>query len=125
MGFLDNLRDGIKGKKEESLEGLEEELERGQLKSQIAGTNAEIAEREALIREAKAKYGKNWKNILGIKGMPSLPSLKSILQGVANPALTRRANAEISGGNKKLKDAQVGGGSKLIEADSGKIRRKI
>ncbi len=125
MGILDALKDGLKGKKEDSIEVLEEKVERGQLKSQIAGTDAEIAEREGLIREAKVKYGKNWKSILGIKGMPSLPSLKSILQGVANPALTKRANEEISGGNSRLKNVQTKGGEKLIQADSGKIRRKI
>lgn len=122
MGFLDNWKYKVKDK---SIEELEDDLDRSQLKSQIAGHEAEAAEREAIIRELKMKYGKDWKSTLGLKGIPSLPSLKSILKGLGNPKLAQAANNEISGGTTRgIRKQMTSGGEKLRETQTSlKTRR--
>ncbi len=44
MGIFDSLRSGLKGKEEKGIEELEDDLEKGQLRSQIANVNAETNE---------------------------------------------------------------------------------
>ncbi len=122
MGFLDNFR---YKPKDSSIEELEDDLDRVQMQSQIAGGQAEIAEREAIIRELKTKYGKDWKSVLGLKGMPSLPSLKSILHGLGNPKLAKAANSEIGGkATSGIRKQMLQGGEKLRGLNDGeKLRR--
>ncbi len=122
MGFLERFQ----GKSTPSIEELEDDLDEVQLRSQIAGGRAEIAEREAIIRELKSKYGKDWKQTLGLKGMPSLPSLKSVLQGLGNPRLAKAANSEINGGTTGgIRRQMLKGGEKLRTLDSGDRLRNI
>ncbi len=122
MGFLDRFQ----GKSTPSIEQLEDDLDEVQLRSQIAGGRAEIAEREAIIRELKTKYGKDWKSTLGLKSMPSLPSLRSLLKGFGNPRLTRAANNEINGGTTGgIRRQMLKGGEKLRTLDSGDKLRNI
>ncbi len=120
MGFLDRF----KGKKDSSIEELEDDLDIVSVKSQIANSEAEIAEREAIIKELKMKYGKDWKSTLGLKGMPSLPSLRSLLQGFGNPKLANAANNEISGRTTSgIRRQMLQGGTKLrITSDGDKLR---
>ncbi len=116
MGFLDRF----KGSSTVTIEQLEDDLDRTQLQSQIAGGQAEIAERQAIVRELQAKYGKGWKGILGLKGMPSLPSLRSVLHGVGNPKLAQAANNEINGGTTGgIRKQMMLGGEKLRQPSSG------
>ncbi len=118
MGFLDRFTSKVKS--EPSIEQLEDDLERSQIRSQISGNDAERAEREAIMSELKSKYGKNWKSILGLKGIPSLPSLKSILHGLGNPRLADAANKELSGGpTGGLRKQMLSEGGKLRQSNSG------
>ena len=85
MGFMDKIRGGDN----KSIEELEEDLEKYKLKSEIAGSKAEIAERQAIIRDLKSKYGSGWKRILGLKGIPSLETLRGFVKKFSNPQFTR------------------------------------
>ena len=76
MGVLDK----ILGKEEKSVEDLEEDLEKLKIQTDIQGARTELAERKALERELKSKYGAGWKKILGLKGLISVPTLKSALK---------------------------------------------
>ncbi len=118
MGFLDNFTSKVKS--EPSIEQLEDDLERSQIRSQISGNDAERAEREAIITELKSKYGKNWKSVLGLKGIPSLPSLKSLLSGFGNPRLANAANNEIQGKTSSgIRRQMTSGGDRLRSTNSG------
>lgn len=71
---------GIFSQKKDTGE-LEDELEKLELESSIASKKSEIAEREAVIKELKAKYGKDWKKVLGVDKFLDTQSLKSLLTG--------------------------------------------
>ena len=85
-GILEKL---FSAKKGPSLEELEDNLEESQIKSQIAGHDADRAEKEQVILELKKRYGKNWKATTGASKLSSLPTLKSMLSGLGNPSLTK------------------------------------
>ena len=76
MGFLDK----VMGKEEKGVEDYEDDLERLKIQTEIQGVKTDLAERKAVERELKSKYGASWKKILGLKGWISVPTLKSALK---------------------------------------------
>jgi len=80
MGILDK----VLGREEKDLEGYEEDLEKLKIKTEIQGVKSELAQRQALEKEIKSKYGPGWKKILGLKGIISVPTLKSALRDEVN-----------------------------------------
>lgn len=66
-------------KKQKTISELEEERDRVTIEEETITKQAEITEREAVIRELKSRYGKKWPQILGISKFTDLSSLKSFL----------------------------------------------
>jgi hypothetical protein len=60
-------------------EGLEKELERLKLETEVEGQRAQLEERKAVIHQLKATYGPGWKQQLGISKLTDLPTLRSFL----------------------------------------------
>jgi hypothetical protein len=50
----------------DELDKKEEQLEHLQIDDEIASRRVSIAEKKAIERDAKRRYGKDWKKILGI-----------------------------------------------------------
>ena len=82
MGILDK----VLGREDKELEDYEEDLEKLKIKTEIQGVKSELAQRIALEKEIKTKYGPAWKKILGLKGIISVPTLKSALRDEVNNA---------------------------------------
>ena len=80
MGILDK----VLGREDKDLEDYEEDLEKLKIKTEIQGVKSELAQRQALEKEIKSKYGPGWKRILGLKGIISVPTLKSALRDEVN-----------------------------------------
>ena len=57
MGILDK---GL-GREDKELEDYEEDLEKLKIKTEIQGVKSELAQRIALEKEIKTKYGPGWK----------------------------------------------------------------
>jgi len=70
---------GLLTRKKPSLEELEERKEYLTVESEVASKRAEVAEKEAIIKELRSKYGTNWRNILGLGGRLDLQTLRSVL----------------------------------------------
>ena len=129
---MSGLLSRLMGKKEDSLEDLEDDLERVGIQSEIAETRAAISEKEALIAEARKKYGRDWKRILGLRGPFSIESLKSLLksgsglsQVVRAPGLQRAMKTELSGGTTgSLQKQSTTGGNKLKVTNAGEKLRE-
>ncbi len=130
---MSGLLSRLMGKKETTMEDLEDDLERVGIQSEIAETRAEIAEKETLISEARKRYGKDWKRLLGLRGPFSIESLKSLLklgpnlsQAVRAPGLQRAMKQELSGGRKgSLQKQAMTGGNKLKVINGGdKLRER-
>ena len=66
-------------KKKPTKDELEERGEYLQAQTEVASREAELAEKEAIKKELKRKYGSSWKSILGLKGKLDLSTLRSIL----------------------------------------------
>ena len=49
---------------DEELKGKERRLALLETEGEVVSKEAEIAEKKAVIREARAKYGKDWKKVL-------------------------------------------------------------
>ncbi len=64
-----------------SLEQLEERKEYLTVENEVVSGEVEIAEKEAIIKELKKKYGSSWKNLLGLKGRLNIQTLRSVLAG--------------------------------------------
>lgn len=62
-----------------SLGELDLELQEETMKSEISAKRAETAEKEAIIKELKEKYGSGWKKILGVGKLVDLQTLRSFL----------------------------------------------
>ena len=55
---------------------LEEKLEQLKLENELLREENEVAQQKAMMREFKAKYGKDWKVVLnGLRGSDSLKKL--------------------------------------------------
>ncbi len=78
MGLLDRKK---------SVEGLEAQLERGEVENQVLSQEAEIVEKKAVIHRLKKEYGHDWRKILGVSGS-DLSTLKSFLTS-AKSGLTK------------------------------------
>jgi hypothetical protein len=74
---------------DEKLKQKEEELELASLDDQIAEKRSSIAQKRALEREMKAKYGSGWRKILGFVGKikPDQEALHTLYS--MNPDLKR------------------------------------
>lgn len=51
---------------DEALRDKDRKLERLKIENEIEGERVSIAQKKALEREARQKYGRDWKKILGI-----------------------------------------------------------
>lgn len=60
-------------------EGLEKELERLKLETEVEGQRAQLEERKAVIHQLKEHYGPGWKQQLGINKLTDLSTLRSFL----------------------------------------------
>jgi len=73
---------------------LGEEVERLKLEEEVVTHKAQIAEKEAITRELKKKYGPKWMQILGINKLTDLTTLRSFLktakQGMEKATAYRR-----------------------------------
>lgn len=70
------------GGKKPSLEDLEDQKEYLAVETDVASQEADLAEKRAIVKELKKKYGSGWKNILGLRGKIDLQTLRSILGGM-------------------------------------------
>jgi len=73
---------GLFGKKKETLEELEDRKEYLTIKEEVLSHEASAAEKEAIIKELKRKYGSDWRSVLGLKGKLDLQTLRSFLGGM-------------------------------------------
>lgn len=69
-----------------TLKNKEKTLERLKIEDEIQSERTSIAEKKALEREMKKKYGRDWKHILGFAGGLLSPEAKQNLYSV-NPEL--------------------------------------
>jgi hypothetical protein len=60
------------------LDEKEKKLEHLKLDEEIAETQMSIAQKKAVEREMKQKFGRDWKKILGIKGGINKESLQTM-----------------------------------------------
>lgn len=67
-------------KRVRSTEELEDDYERVSVESEVLTREKEVAEKEAAIRELKARYGPNWSHLLGINKLTDLTTLRSFLK---------------------------------------------
>ena len=83
------------GKKKDVAE-LDSDLEKIKLENEIMTHEAEIAEKESIIKELKQKYGRNWMQILGVSKLTDLSTLRSFLksakQGMEASTSTKKLN---------------------------------
>ncbi len=65
---------------DEKLKGMERTLERLKVEDEIVSEDLSIAQKKAAIREAKSKYGRDWKKILGFaKGIrPNMEAVQTL-----------------------------------------------
>ena len=61
-----------------SIESLEKDSVHLDVENEVMSKRAELAEKEAIIRQLKQQYGRDWKSILGVKGLLDLSSLRSL-----------------------------------------------
>ena len=66
--------------RDKDISELEEDRDKITVRRDIQTLETDIAERQALERELKAKYGPRWKKILGFKGKPLIPDMRSVLK---------------------------------------------
>ena len=89
MGILDK----VLGREDKDIEDYEEDLEKLKIRTEIQGVKSEYAQRVALEKEIKSKYGPAWKKLLGLKGIISVPTLRSALKeefGSSSQTIRRR-----------------------------------
>lgn len=67
-------------KRDKPVEELDEDLERIKVEDEILTKKAEMAEKEAIISQLKAKYGSGWARILGVNKLTDLTTLRSFLK---------------------------------------------
>ena len=72
MGILD-------GKKVGSEEDLYATAGKLEIQEEVADRTARVAEKEAIVKELKRKYGPDWKKTLGIDKLTDTETLKSFL----------------------------------------------
>ena len=82
------MLDGLKTKK--STDELENELDSLKVESEVASKRSEIAEKEAVVKQLKREYGKNWAQTLGISKLMDVQTLRSFLRG-ANKGMHHQA----------------------------------
>ncbi len=70
---------------------IEQKIEKTEEKSRLASAEAELAQKEAVVKELKQKYGKNWAKTLGVDKLTDLASLRSFLKG-ANQGLRHQSS---------------------------------
>lgn len=69
-------------RRKESIEELEDRRDRLVIEEEVTSREADIAEKEAIIKELKKKYGSGWRHILGLGGILDLQTLRSALVGM-------------------------------------------
>ena len=84
-------------KREKSLGELDEELDRIKVEDEITTRKAEIAEKEAVIKQLKREYGPGWRKMLNIKSWMDVATLRSFLKG-ANQGMKKEAGRQQVGG---------------------------
>lgn len=73
---------GLLTRKKESIEELEDRRDRLVIEEEVTSREAAIAEKKAIVRELKARYGSDWKHILSLGGRLDLQTLRSALVGM-------------------------------------------
>jgi len=73
---------GLLTKKKPSLEELEEKKEYLAVETEVASQEADLAEKRAIVKELRRKYGSDWRSTLGLKGRLDLQTLRSFLGGM-------------------------------------------
>ena len=76
--------------KDLSQEQLEEKLDKVRIQESIATSEANIAERKAVIAQLKRENGSRWSQLLGVRRNADTSTLKSFLVG-ANSGLRKAA----------------------------------
>jgi len=71
----------FKGKRP-SLEELEERKEYLAVETEVASQEADLAEKKAIVKELRRKYGSDWRSTLGLKGRVDLQTLRGFLGGM-------------------------------------------
>lgn len=66
---------------ESPTKGLEIERDRAKIQAETATYRAETAEREAVVKQLKREYGRDWKKVLGVGGGTDTHTLRSFLSG--------------------------------------------
>jgi len=72
MGILD-------GKKVGSEEDLYARAGKLEIQEEVADREARVAEKEAIVKELRRKYGPDWRKTLGIDKLTDMETLKSFL----------------------------------------------
>lgn len=84
-----------------NIRGQERKLELLRVENEVAGEEVSLAQKKALIREAKQKYGRDWKKVLGlakgirinseaVQNLHSLGVGDSELRNLSNPFRSQR-----------------------------------
>lgn len=95
-------------KKEKTMDELDSDLERAKIQEEIDTHEANSAERQAVIKELKRKYGSGWQRILGANSNSPLSTLRSFLSS-AKQGLKSEAGKAQGGGNTGMNLARLRG----------------
>ena len=77
--------------RKKSVEQLQEEGESLTIEEENSSRRANIAEKEAVIRQLKERYGSGWQKTLGVNKLTDLGTLKGFLRS-ANQGLKNQAS---------------------------------
>ena len=69
---------------EPTIEEMQEKNEKLSVREEMATREANIAEREAVVKQLKKQYGRDWASTLGISKFTDMQTLKSFLGGAKN-----------------------------------------
>lgn len=64
-----------------SVDELYTEASRLEIQEEVSTREANVAEKEAIIKRLKREYGPNWRRLLGVSGSTDLSTLRSFLSG--------------------------------------------
>ena len=89
--------------REETIDKLEEKLERMKLQSQVMAQAADIEEKKAIIRQLKKKYGRNWRQFFGgIRDNPTLRQLAGAGKKFSSVTPTKEEKYHSTAGEKEF-----------------------
>jgi len=81
----------LNGKNKESEEDLHKKIGRLEIQEEVADREAKVAEKEAIVKELKKRYGNDWKKTLGFNNLTDMDTLRSFLSS-AKDGMAKSSN---------------------------------